>query len=707
MTWQRAPTAISLLMAGKLETNQCTCSHNNPNGTSNRARSDEHYKRSPDCPFFELIGQYPPPKKSARAKTARASKVSRLSLQSVATVATGISDHHSVADITANHDDSVMTTASTMTQGGKKTTRAKKAPAAKGRKTKAKKDETVEILEDEPQEMPEPPPQKPTRGRKRVSDAMEDAAATNAEAPAPKKRATRGKANNAADHSVMTLASQDTEMADAPPAKQPAAKKKGQASTKIARKASQSSVRSQASTASLRANTVDDDAEIDRQLQADLERPLTDDEDIAADSDSERHRALPVPKSRTKKAGTRKASAQKEQSKAYEMLDPAPIEPDEAEVEAEFRALEQEMKAKEPETLVVPKKGRKTGTRKVSKQTKKVKEPVLPSDPVDQLMDDVPTIAPASERIPEPPVVSETVREPEVQAEPIEDADMSTGTVVNKTVGRPSLEKRGRGRPKKSASLQGSFIEPEPRRSSGIPVHIEVQLESSRYRESSSAPKGTPAKIIRKPVPVPSAETASVPSPAPTRQSAIPVPTPLRTEKALPPPPPQSATRLPRPPATPRAHATPSASAKQATISPSQSPQSSDAENQPPSSKPTASAMPKRVVLAPVMATPTRGSPSKRNVVAGLQSTTSWTAVDLDNVFSPSQSANKENGVDKLLRKGSELTSPEKRMTVEEWIYHNASLAEQKLRHECETMVTRFEKEGSRAMQVLEDLVVD
>jgi hypothetical protein len=118
-----------------------------------------------------------------------------------------------------------------------------------------------------------------------------------------------------------------------------------------------------------------------------------------------------------------------------------------------------------------------------------------------------------------------------------------------------------------------------------------------------------------------------------------------------------------------------------------------------------ASAAANRVVLAPVVATPMRTSPSKRNVVAGLQSTTPWAAVDLDMIFSPSD--NKENAVDKLLRKGGELTSPEKRMTVEEWIYHNAGLAEQKLKHECEMMVSTFEREGSKAMHVLEGLIVD
>ncbi|KAK5625352.1 hypothetical protein RRF57_001068 [Xylaria bambusicola] len=51
---------------------------------------DEHYKRSPECPFFVLINQYKsaaPAKKKGRGKTARSSKASRLSTQSVATAA--------------------------------------------------------------------------------------------------------------------------------------------------------------------------------------------------------------------------------------------------------------------------------------------------------------------------------------------------------------------------------------------------------------------------------------------------------------------------------------------------------------------------------------------------------------------------------------------------------------------------------------------
>jgi hypothetical protein len=79
---------------------------------------------------------------------------------------------------------------------------------------------------------------------------------------------------------------------------------------------------------------------------------------------------------------------------------------------------------------------------------------------------------------------------------------------------------------------------------------------------------------------------------------------------------------------------------------------------------------------------------------------------------SPSDSrAEKENTVSGLLAeavgkvKKGELTSPEKRMTVEEWIMYNASLGEEKLKGECERMVGIFEREGGRAMRVLEGVI--
>ncbi|EPE31407.1 hypothetical protein GLAREA_12710 [Glarea lozoyensis ATCC 20868] len=146
---------------------------------------------------------------------------------------------------------------------------------------------------------------------------------------------------------------------------------------------------------------------------------------------------------------------------------------------------------------------------------------------------------------------------------------------------------------------------------------------------------------------------------------------------------------------------------------PSQSPQSSDAENHPPSSKPSAAP---RMVATPSTArrlplgtmTPVM-SPSKRNIIAGLQSSHPWTNVDLDSVFTQSPGGKNlmidtEAIFGKTKGKNDGLTCPEKQMTVEEWIQHNAQTAEGRLKTECERMVSTFESQGTRAMMALEGL---
>lgn len=597
-----------------------------------------------------------------------------------------------------------MTTASTMTQGGKKTAKGRKATTAKGRKPRAKKDEAVEILEDEP-EAQVPVKKTASKGRKRASDAMEDPDAANAEAPAPKKRAPRVRASAAADNSSVP----DTEMADAIPSKQPAGKKKARASTaKTARKTSQASIKSQASTTSLHADLPDDD-ELERQLEADLERYQSDVDEMTVEP-------APVPaRGRPKKAATaRKASIQKQKglSESYAMFDPTPMVPDEAEIEADLDALQAEMAVKQPpvETLVVPKKGRKAGTRKASKQTKKVEESVPQSDPL------VAEEEPIPERS-ETPAEELQQTQQELEPELRDDSNLSTGTVVTKAVGRPSLEKRKRGRPsKKSTASQASVEEQEQQLSAGTEQQTDPQPAAPRPRESSSAPKSASAKIPRKPVPA----AAEVQRPA----AATP---PAKTAKSLPAPP-QSASRLPQPPSTPRSR--PGLSPSTTTTRPYQ-PILSPAETLQRSLQPAASLVAARVPLAPVPApaqaqTPNRSSsPAKRNTVGGLQSQIPWHPADLDMLFSSSPAQHqqqrgdadddedKENAavggklVRGVLRKGGVLTSPEKRMTVEEWIYHNAGLAEQMLKGECEAMVGAFEKEGGRALGVLEGLVVE
>ncbi|POR38061.1 Protein bir1 [Tolypocladium paradoxum] len=665
---------------------------------------DEHYSRSPGCAFFALMSQFEgaPRRKTGRAKAARGSKASRLSAQSVATV---VSDTLSTTDAIADVEDSVLTTASTMTQGGRKT-KGRKGAAAKGSRSKAKKDEPVETeVVDQPEEVAlEPQPAKASRGKKRGSAAIDDSVVFISEAPASKKRATRNRSSTVTDAS--TVIPDDSDMADAPgPARKNSARSKGRGSNAKSRAISTIST---ASMASLRKPTsvFPDDEEIQRQLEADLERDWSEDDEIAHDSDCEANRT--------------RGSAAAQSSAYYAMFDPTANEPDDADVEEELRALQAEMAVDEPEQLHVPKKGRKAGTRKASKQTK-AKKTRIASPPLE---------VEAEPEIPEAPA-----EEPVVELHDV--SVRSTDTVVkNAEAAHSTAPKRGRGRPPKSSlasqasreslnTVEGPPVQPPIKRGRGRPSKASLASQAS-VGDDETKPVDAPANRDRGRPPKKNRESAEAQQPEPATtvdeeaQADDEVDViqtseePVEENRATPPVtmkqdarshPGLAAQHLAEPPSTPAKVISPAPSARQPAISPSPSPQSSDAENQPPSSKPTASAAANRIVLAPVAATPIRGSPSKRNVLAGLQSATPWTAVNLDAVIgTPRAGVDKENAVGRLLKQGKELTSPEKRMTVEEWIYFNAGEAEKKLKHECEAMVNQFEREGTRAMNVLEGL---
>ncbi|OAR00523.1 hypothetical protein LLEC1_03816 [Akanthomyces lecanii] len=640
---------------------------------------DEHYKRSPNCAFFILTSEPEPesepvPKKTARGKTARASKVSRASTQSVQSVSTAISEVIAV-DETAEPEDSVLTTVS-MAQGKKPRAKKGAAKTAKGGRKKTKKETTpiddASDAGDESEIISQPPPAKSTRGRKRGSEAVDDSMMSTASAPATKKRATKARAS-AAESSI---ASEATAVPDEPAPVPAPTKAKGGRQSKT-RKVSAAVSVANTSLASLRATpeAFPDDDEIERQLEADLECQLTEDEFVY---EYRRPSAQP---------GAKPAAETTKKSAAYRMLDPEPPEADEAEVDVELRALQTEMEVDEPEKeLKIAKKSQKgrkaTGTRKASKQSKakKVKEPSPSPSP------------------PTPPPVQSI----EIDIEEQDDQSVaSTDTVVRNADSVDPTEKRDVAQSRKSSIASDDSVD--------MVTYVEAdETPVNRARGRAAAEEELPEPSPT-PSPGPDAQLTSEANYAadmndddllaadddmqiaedPIEAATSPV-----------------ATSVVEAPSTPGDMISPAPSAKQAALSPSPSPQSSDAENQPPSSRPSASA--KRIALVPLAATPSPMSPSKRNVIAGLQSTTPWSAANLDAIFgTPKAGADKENGVERLLRQGKDLSSPEKQMTVEEWIQFNAGEAEKKLKHECERMVSLFENEGTRAMNVLEGLAVE
>jgi hypothetical protein len=151
---------------------------------------------------------------------------------------------------------------------------------------------------------------------------------------------------------------------------------------------------------------------------------------------------------------------------------------------------------------------------------------------------------------------------------------------------------------------------------------------------------------------------------------------------------------------------------------PSPSPQSSDAENAPPSTRPPSTRPPlaplspsknqiTRVPLAPGTPRAVPLSPSK--IGGGLRSDIPWTSVDVEMAFAIQTPEGGKENLDIFGGMGVEngsLTSPEKKMTVEEWINWNARKAEERLKAESERVVGIFEREGGRALMVLESIEV-
>ena len=153
------------------------------------------------------------------------------------------------------------------------------------------------------------------------------------------------------------------------------------------------------------------------------------------------------------------------------------------------------------------------------------------------------------------------------------------------------------------------------------------------------------------------------------------------------------------------------------------SPSGSDKENQPcsimaasskeqsnapvPTFSPTKTT---RIPLAP--GTPNRRllSPSKQlspsKHISHLRSTTPWHPVDLDTVLLPSPQPTPGTLANRLAGAAGALTSPEKGLTVEAWVKRQAEKAEEELRRKCEETVGAFEREGVRALGVLDGVVV-
>jgi hypothetical protein len=707
-----------------------------PSSFTNSTR-DEHFKRSPECPFFTLINNHKqsPAAKRTKAKRDRTSKASRLSTQSAFTVA---SEAPSITDLPPEDEDSVLTTATNTTVSqGKKMGKPKKAGTTKGRKTRAKKAEPVEVPAPEPEdddfEVKVDQEPKPTRGRKRKSEQDHDTTvpAVDIEAPPLKRRATRTRGSMAVNESIIGSA-ENIQLESSKPGS-----RKGRASTKSTRKASAASM------ASLRAPVMDDN-EIDQALEADLARRLSDDE--------ETHTIVPV---KTPSRSSKVAKAD------HVMFGMNPVEVDDAAIEAELEAMDVDSKPLPKAKGANGKQARKPSAKQQAAAKKAAEaeaeaQQLAEKDEASQqiaaelehsisFQHSSPIILqkkqsassrPAGRQMPGRATrgsvlsTSDNISIIGDYPETIDDhkddfgheTDASIASQSTVVRGGPSRRgstmKKGRGGKKDTSRNSEEIVHKSQEAVEKIPsakdkriTHLEeVSMteevfytpvpEFPQPASKEPGPKATKAKVAkprgRPPKAAPEASEPAATNVDSERAKEAPVQTKATQQKTKP-------AVVPRSPTPAPIEATPS-----------QSPQSSDAENHPPSSKP--SAAPKKTATPhsttkriPLAATTPSVSPSKRNVVAGLQSLHPWTAVDLETVFIKSPSGVNGIGnatdifggaVDKI--RNADLTSSEKKMTVEEWIHHNAHMAEEKLKNECERMVGTFESEGTRAMRALE-----
>ena len=742
------------------------------------SHSDEHQRRSPDCVFFAFAVRKP---KVGRAKKGRASTASRLSTQSGFTA---ITEGASTAEIEINQEESIISTmdaakSTKRAKGGKKAAKAKKAPSrAKGKVIKAKQEDSqlassfVEPEDDDFEVKVAQPPAQSLKNRKRKSEHMstgEEAMAESRvslkvdESPSPprKRRATRASSSVAAaqetsmsNHQAgIEMDAHMTGVEEMPPPFVPPAKKSRKGSKKrVSSTARRVSSASTASKASLRA-AIPNDQDIDAALEAELDRPLTDEEGDLDTLEVEQPKSRRLTRSKpgpTKamasvaptRKGTRASTLRTEGTSMAEMYPSIPS------------ALDNEREAVAPEPTeaipldvaadpssktknIVMKGSRKASARQPNRtyKTDNSEEGTATTHEIKEPQgDDAKKPSLSRSRQTSRQLPARNVR-PLTDAVAHDTADSTSdinGSVLDTQIAHDdsghesdiSVTKQGRAKrgnkkvPAAAHKTKAGKIDVAMSRSSekmmqtsALEIPPETNDEPDAMAIDERSINAEQAVVDIKPL---EKQPKAVKGAAKRSKGKKPGPKPRTTTRRA-----STASTLdeqidvnkeqfgiPSPP-FPSVHSTPR---------PALSPQSSDAENQPPSSLPSTQRPPlllqspsksqsTQVPLAPT--TPT-ASPS-RGTCSRLQTTHPWTMVDLEQIFQGTPAPDKENNPfvfeDPKLGAHNALTSPDKKLSLEQWIHSNAQAGEERLRNECERMVGKFESEGMRALKALEGIV--
>ena len=724
------------------------------------SNSDEHQRRSPDCVFFACLTAAKP--KAGRLRKGRASKASRMSTQSNFTK---VSEGVSVTDTDAHGDGSVASVVEPAKiaksgKGAKKGAKAKK-PAARSRKEGSKLvDENTQVAssflepEDADFEVKVDDTLKQSKGsKKRNSDNMSRTNVVSSLAEAQsheeesqdqprKRRATRIKGAVAQTRIVPTSPPQEehdaqrTDAEDIPPPAPPQGRKKGKGGNKRsssnARKASTASA---ASKAPLRAMIAPDN-EIDAALEAELDRPLTD-EDIDVEPPAmakSNGRRLTRTKPGSRKATASVAPTRRTTRASTITLDDSPMqdiypllpEPEETHVPTPKKNEHAAIVQDSPEKLSPPKYQKEEEVPKSLGEENELSNEREEDEAFnDKIDEEIPAIEPQEPRSRQasrkPPTRKHQVSDIPDSFEAMDLAsDINSSMLGTQTaqddsghetdasvVKQPRTKRGSRKAPAKKAK-GGKKVAPKSRniedivqpitdsaarkeqRTHTISESVSMDIDESKYQRT---PSNAIAKSTETEKTLPESEASGREG---SVTSLVDQPgTLVEAETVHPSVQPLSVHSTPRP---------------------ALSPQSSDAENRPPSSslpKPgplsvMQSPYKSQTSRVPLAITTPISSPS-RNSISKLQTTFPWTAVDLEHIFEGTPTAGKENSLfvlgDAEKRVKGLLTSPEKKMTVEQWIQSNAQRGEEKLRKECERLVGKFEDQGVRALRALEGIV--
>lgn len=640
----------------------------------------------------------PPGKKGkgSKSKKPRTSKASsRLSTQSIATTTSEVPE----VDADESMDQSTLSQATVKPKATRK-------GRGKGKGTKSKKEDAeVESEMDadttELEQQPEPMmPKRAGKGKKRVSEdiANDEPEPIGGEEPEPepsteppaKRRATGTRGSSVSqvynydsvDHGMV-----DAEQVDEAPQGPKKRGRKPKKATSKTRKASDVSVASQ-TTSKARGPR---DSELEAAIQAELEA------DAPQPAEPEAEPEQPPASKPSKKSKKTKAVSQPETYDSKENLNDHE-EYAETPVESNDVGMEE---AEEPALVAkTTKVSKKKGPKKAKKEEK--------AKAKDSVSRESPDLKPAADEVePEnhdsfvsveiPPQESPRQQEPEAELE-VKAAAKKSSKNSEKTKKTKKIKKEPSPPPKESSPPSEPVVEEYDNQQSededfATPGVMSDQVEMIEPYVDSPTPQQSQE---RTPIPPKTAKRYSdIPQEEHFAQSFS--ESQRSSSRKEPEATPRSSNRLVSP--LPTAHQTPSLS-----------PQSSDAENRPPSSHPSTSRptilSPSKESRARTPLAATTPSPSKRNFNGGFAASNHpWTPVDIDAALF-SDADDKENadlsGLFNAIKGG--LSSPEKKMSVEQWVMWNAKNGEERLKRECERLVGQFEKEGGRAMRRIETI---